>query len=66
MSLVKTSILNGIAVAVRMAATLVVNKLAATFVGPAGFAMIGQFQNALTLATSLGADPDPALEQLIK
>jgi len=48
-------LLNGIAVTVRMAATVLLNKMAAAFVGPAGFAMIGQFQNALTLVTSLGA-----------
>src|SRR4051812_4821570 len=55
MSLARTSLLNGMSVAARMAATLLVNKLAAVHVGPHGFAVIGQLQNALTLLTSVGA-----------
>lgn len=53
MSLVKTSLLNGIAVAVKVASALVLNKILAVYVGPAGYAVIGQFQNALAVASSL-------------
>ena len=49
MSLLKTSALNGIAVIVRTGTSLVLNKVLAIYVGPAGYALIGQFQNALTM-----------------
>lgn len=53
MSLIKTSLLNGIAVAVRIASALVLNKILAVYVGPAGYAIIGQFQNAVSIVVSL-------------
>ena len=53
MSLVKTSLLNGIAVAVKVASALVLNKILAVYVGPAGYAVIGQFQNAVSIVVSL-------------
>lgn len=53
MSLVKTSLLNGIAVAVKVASALVLNKILAVYVGPAGYAVIGQFQNAVSIIVSL-------------
>lgn len=53
MSLVKTSLLNGIAVSVKVASALVLNKILAVYVGPAGYAIIGQFQNAVSIAVSL-------------
>lgn len=53
MSLVKTSLLNGIAVAARIASALVLNKILAVFVGPTGYAIIGQFQNAVSILVSL-------------
>jgi polysaccharide transporter, PST family len=53
MSLVKTSLLNGIAVAVRVASALVLNKILAVYVGPAGYAVIGQFQNAVSIIVGL-------------
>lgn len=49
MSLVKTSFFNGIAVAVRMATALILNKILAIYVGPSGYAIIGQFQNLVSL-----------------
>ena len=52
MSLVKTSLLNGIAVAVKVASALVLNKILAIYVGPAGYAIIGQFQNAVSIVVS--------------
>lgn len=53
MSLVKTSLLNGIAVAVKVASALVLNKILAIYVGPAGYAVIGQFQNAVSIIVNL-------------
>jgi PST family polysaccharide transporter len=53
MSLVKTSFLNGIAVAVKVATAMLLNKVLAVYVGPAGYAALGQFQNALAVAASL-------------
>lgn len=49
MSLVRTSVWNGIAVSIRMASALVLNKVLALYVGPTGYAVIGQFQNAVTM-----------------
>ncbi|MGZ8188559.1 MAG: O-antigen translocase [Methylosarcina sp.] len=53
MSLAKTSLYNGIAVLVRVATVLVLNKVLAVYVGPIGYAVIGQFQNAVAILTSL-------------
>lgn len=53
MSLLRTSLLNGIAVAVKVASALVLNKILAVYVGPAGYAVIGQFQNAVSIIVSL-------------
>lgn len=53
MSLVRTSLLNGIAVAVKVASALVLNKILAVYVGPVGYAVIGQFQNAVAIVLSL-------------
>jgi PST family polysaccharide transporter len=52
MNLIKTSLLNGIAVVVKMVTLLGLNKILAVYVGPAGFAAIGQFQNALQMITT--------------
>ncbi len=53
MSLVKTSLWNAVAVAVKVSSALVLNKLLAVMVGPAGYTLIGQFQNAAGLVSSL-------------
>jgi PST family polysaccharide transporter len=53
MSLVKTSLLNGIAVVVKLASALVLNKILAVYVGPAGYAIIGQFQNVVSIVVNL-------------
>lgn len=52
MSLIRTSALNGVAVAVRMATAIGLNKVLALLVGPAGYALIGQFQNLLSVVTT--------------
>jgi len=53
MSLIRTSLLNGIAVAVKVFSALVLNKILAVLVGPAGYAIIGQFQNVVSIIVSL-------------
>jgi PST family polysaccharide transporter len=53
LSLIKTSLLNGIAVAVRVASSLIINKILAVYIGPAGYAVIGQFQNVVSIISSL-------------
>ena len=53
MSLVKTSLWNGVAVAVKVACALVLNKLLAVMLGPSGYTLIGQFQNAVGLVSGL-------------
>ncbi len=57
MTLIKTSLLNAIAVIVKMLTLLGLNKILAVYVGPAGYAAIGQLQNAIqmTLTVSGGA-----------
>ncbi|MBS7818549.1 O-antigen translocase [Wohlfahrtiimonas chitiniclastica] len=52
MGLFKTSILNGIAVLIKMATMFVLNKILAIYVGPSGYAVIGQFQNFIQMVTS--------------
>ncbi|KIE19465.1 lipopolysaccharide biosynthesis protein [Vibrio sinaloensis] len=47
MNLIKTSILSFVATAIKILAGLVINKAVSIFIGPAGLAAIGQFQNAL-------------------
>ena len=53
MTLFKTSILNGMAVVVKIASALVLNKILAVYVGPAGYAILGQFQNAVSIVVNL-------------
>ena len=52
MNLVRTSLLNGVAVVIKMLTLLGLNKVLAVYVGPAGYAAIGQFQNALQMITT--------------
>ena len=55
MTLIKTSLLNGIAVVIKMLTMLGLNKVLAIYVGPAGYAAIGNFQNAVQMITTLGS-----------
>lgn len=55
MSLIKTSLLNSIAVIVRMLTMLGLNKLFALYVGPAGYALVGQFQNFVQMVTTFAS-----------
>tara|TARA_R110002033_G_scaffold83332_4_gene134256 strand:- start:907 stop:2178 length:1272 start_codon:yes stop_codon:yes gene_type:complete len=55
MTLIKTSLLNGIAVAIKMLTLLGLNKILAIYVGPSGYAAMGQFQNAVQMITTLAS-----------
>ena len=55
MTLIKTSLLNGIAVAIKMLTLLGLNKILAVYVGPSGYATLGQFQNAVQMITTLAS-----------
>lgn len=55
MTLIKTSLLNAIAVIVKMLTLLGINKILAIYVGPAGYAAIGQFQNAVQMITTFAS-----------
>lgn len=55
MTLLKTSSLNAIAVAVKLLVGLFLNKILAVYVGPSGYAVIGQFQNAITMITGFAS-----------
>lgn len=52
MSLIRTSLLNGVATAVRMGTAIGLNKVLALLVGPEGYAVIGQFQNMFSVVTT--------------
>lgn len=52
MTLVRTSLLNAIAVAIRLLTLLGINKLLAIYVGPTGYAALGQFQNVVQMITT--------------
>ena len=52
MNLIKTSALNGIAVLIKTATMFILNKILAVYVGPSGYAAIGQFQNFIQIVTS--------------
>jgi len=55
MNLIKTSLFNGISVVVKMFTLLGINKILALYVGPSGYAALGQLQNALTMITTLSS-----------
>lgn len=53
MKLHTATILNGLAVAVKLATQLLVNKMLAVTAGPAAFGVIGQFQSLIAIVTLL-------------
>jgi PST family polysaccharide transporter len=55
LNLVKTSLLNGIAVVIKMLTLLGINKILAIYVGPVGYAALGQFQNAIQMITTFAS-----------
>lgn len=50
MTLIKTSILSLIATFFKMLSGLVINKAISVYIGPAGLALVGQFQNFIQIA----------------
>lgn len=54
MNFLKTSLLSAISTFIKLASNLVINKVIAIYIGPAGVALIGQFQNFLNVVTTLG------------
>ena len=52
MNLLKTSALNGVAVLIKTATMFILNKILAVYVGPSGYAAIGQFQNFIQMVTT--------------
>jgi polysaccharide transporter, PST family len=55
MNLIKTSLLNGIAVSIRLLTFLGINKLLSLYVGPVGYAFLGQYQNLITALTTFAS-----------
>lgn len=55
MTLIKTSLLNAVAVIIKMLTLLGINKVLALYVGPSGYAAIGQFQNAVQMITTFAS-----------
>ena len=55
MTLIKTSLLNAIAVVIKMLTLLGINKLLAVYVGPTGYAALGQFQNVVQMITTFAS-----------
>ena len=55
MTLIKTSLLNGVAVIIKMLTLLSINKILAVYVGPSGYAVLGQFQNAVQMITTFAS-----------
>ncbi len=53
MGLVRTSLLNGIAVSVKVLSALAINKLLAVYLGPGGYGLVGQLQNAVAVTSGL-------------
>lgn len=52
MNLLKTSVLNGVSVVIKTATLFILNKILAVYVGPSGYALIGQFQNFIQMVTT--------------
>lgn len=55
MQLLRAGVLNSIAVLVRVASGVLLNKMLALFVGPSGYALIGQFQNFVSIGTAVAS-----------
>lgn len=55
MKLIKTGLLSAIPVGFRVLASLFLNKILAIYVGPSGYAVIGQFQNFVSMLTTLAS-----------
>jgi len=54
MTLIKTSILSGIATIIQVLSGFIITKTIAVLIGPSGLAFLGQFQNFIALVMALG------------
>ncbi|MGI1795711.1 O-antigen translocase [Acinetobacter variabilis] len=52
MNLFRTSVLNGVAILIKTITMFVLNKILAVYLGPTGYAAIGQFQNFIQMVTT--------------
>lgn len=52
MNLLQTSVLNGAAVLIKTITLFVLNKILAVYLGPTGYAALGQFQNFIQMVTT--------------
>lgn len=52
MNLLTTSVLNGVAVLIKTLTLFVLNKILAVYLGPTGYAALGQFQNFIQMVTT--------------
>lgn len=52
MTLIKTSILTAISTIIKVISGFVINKVIALYVGPSGLAVVGQFQNFISIITT--------------
>lgn len=55
MNLFRTSVLNGVAVLIKTITMFVLNKILAVYLGPTGYAAIGQFQNFIQMVTTFAS-----------
>jgi len=53
MTLNQTSAASALAISARIAATLLLNKILAVYIGPGGFAVLGQLQNFITATSAV-------------
>lgn len=56
MNFVRTSVLNGISVAIKTAISFLLNKILAVYIGPSGYPLIGQFQNFIQMVTTFSGN----------
>src|SRR4051812_17943671 len=54
MNFIKTSMFSALSTCIKLASGLVINKIIAVYIGPAGIALIGQFQNFLDVIITIG------------
>ena len=55
MNLLTTSVLNGVAVLIKTLTLFVLNKILAVYLGPTGYAALGQFQNFIQMVTTFAS-----------
>jgi PST family polysaccharide transporter len=53
--LIKTSAYNGVATVIRMILGMISNKISSIYLGPSGYAIIGQFSNYSSIATTFAS-----------